>query len=183
MKIPQEGYSEAVSRRTDKQMAKIKRTNNDLRNIKQKIKDRATRNPLNIGGELRCSGRSSISCSTCGIRRVVFVTNKLSDKSWMRKGPKFYDDTRYTYVVICDTDTPDKLWWRPYIFRRDDFNLTTRNPWFSSFLVCSSILSRNSWLKPQALGYRINWERDIPYADAAGILLHINGKFTMGKLK
>jgi len=58
-------------------MAKIKRTNNDLRNIKQKIKDRATRNPLNIGGELWSSGRSSISCSTCGIRRVVFVTNKL----------------------------------------------------------------------------------------------------------
>jgi hypothetical protein len=35
----------------------------------------------------------------------------------------------------------------------------------------------------QALEYRINWEIYTPYADAAGILLHINGKFTMRKLK
>jgi hypothetical protein len=31
-----------------------------------KIKDRVTRTPLNTGGELRCSGRVSSSCSTSG---------------------------------------------------------------------------------------------------------------------
>jgi hypothetical protein len=29
----------------------------------------------------------------------------------------------------------------------------------------------------------INWEIYTPYAGAAGMLLHINGKFTMGKLR
>jgi len=38
-------------------MAKRKRTNDDLPNIKQKTKDRATRTPLKTGGELRWSGR------------------------------------------------------------------------------------------------------------------------------
>jgi hypothetical protein len=31
--------------------------------------------------------------------------------------------------------------------------------------------------------YRINWEIYTPYAGATGMLLYINGKFTMGKLK
>ena len=49
--------------------------------------------------------------------------------------------------------------------------LPKRNPWFSSFLVSSNPLSRKT--------YEIN----TPYAGAAGMLLHISGKFTMGKLK
>jgi len=40
-----------------------------------KTKDRVTRTPLKPGGELRCSGRVSSSCSTSGIRRVNIVTN------------------------------------------------------------------------------------------------------------
>jgi len=40
-----------------------------------KTKDRVTRTPLNSGGELRCSGRVSSSCSTSGTRRVNLVTN------------------------------------------------------------------------------------------------------------
>jgi len=36
---------------------KDKRTNNDLQNITQKSKDRATRIPLIPRGKLRCSGR------------------------------------------------------------------------------------------------------------------------------
>jgi hypothetical protein len=36
---------------------------------------------------------------------------------------------------------------------------------------------------PQALEYRINWERYNQFAGGSGMLLHINGKFTMGKLK
>jgi hypothetical protein len=40
------------------------------------------------------------------------------------------------------------------------------------------------WLQlNQAMKYRINWEIYTQYAGAAGLLLHINGKFTMGKFK
>jgi hypothetical protein len=34
-----------------------------------------TQTPLKIGGELRCSGKVSNSCSTSGTRRVNLVTN------------------------------------------------------------------------------------------------------------
>ena len=35
-----------------------------------KTKDRVTRTPLKTGGEIRCSGRGSSSCSTSGTCRV-----------------------------------------------------------------------------------------------------------------
>ena len=40
-----------------------------------KTKDRLTRTPLKTGGEFRCFGRASSSCSTSGTRRVNLVTN------------------------------------------------------------------------------------------------------------
>jgi hypothetical protein len=40
-----------------------------------KTKDRVTRTSLKTGGELRCSGRVSSSCSTSGTRRVNLVAN------------------------------------------------------------------------------------------------------------
>ena len=39
-----------------------------------KTKDRVTRTPLKTGGELRCSGRVSSSCSTSGTPHVNLVT-------------------------------------------------------------------------------------------------------------
>jgi hypothetical protein len=39
-----------------------------------KTKDRVTRTPLKTGGELRCSGRVSSSCSTSDTHRVNLVT-------------------------------------------------------------------------------------------------------------
>jgi hypothetical protein len=59
-------------------MAKGKGTNNDLQNITQKTKDRATRTPLNIRRELKCSGKVGSSCSTCDTRRVNFVASSVS---------------------------------------------------------------------------------------------------------
>ena len=41
-------------------------------------KDRVTRTPLKTGGELRCSGRVSSSCSTSVARRVNLVTNPVT---------------------------------------------------------------------------------------------------------
>ena len=40
-----------------------------------KTKDRVTRTPLKTGGERRCFGGVSSSCSTSGTRRVNLVTN------------------------------------------------------------------------------------------------------------
>jgi hypothetical protein len=40
-----------------------------------KTKDRETRTPLKIGGELRCSGRLNSSCTTSDYRRVNVVKN------------------------------------------------------------------------------------------------------------
>ena len=40
-----------------------------------KTKDRVTLTPLKTGGELRCSGSVSSSCSTSGTRRVNLVTH------------------------------------------------------------------------------------------------------------
>ena len=59
-------------------MKKDKKTNNDLQNITYKTKDRVTRTPLKPGGEFKCSGRVSSSCSTSGTRRVNLVTNPVT---------------------------------------------------------------------------------------------------------
>jgi hypothetical protein len=51
-----------------------------------KIKDRETRTPLKTGGELRCSGRVSSSCSTIGTRCVNIVTNPVISREWGKDG-------------------------------------------------------------------------------------------------
>ena len=48
----------------NEQKNKDKRTNNDLQNITQKTKDRATRIPLTTVGVPGCSGRVGSTCST-----------------------------------------------------------------------------------------------------------------------
>ena len=55
-----------------------------------KTKDRVTRTPLKSGGELRCSGRVSSSCSTSGTRRVSLVTNPVisrDDFNFTKRNP------------------------------------------------------------------------------------------------
>jgi hypothetical protein len=61
---------------------KYKRTNNNLKKHTHKTKDRVTETPLNTGGELRCSGRVSIFCSTSGTRRVNLLTNPVISQEW-----------------------------------------------------------------------------------------------------
>ena len=76
LKIPK-GQSESVYRRTDKQWPKEKVQKDKQRSTKHtyKTKDRVTRTPLKTGGELRCTGKVSSSCSNSGTRRVNLVTN------------------------------------------------------------------------------------------------------------
>ena len=58
---------------------------------------KVTRNPLKTGGgeggELRCSGRVSSSCSTSGIRRVNLVTNPVISHI-------YYIHIEYIYYVV-----------------------------------------------------------------------------------
>jgi hypothetical protein len=55
------------------------RTNNNLQNITEKIKDPATRTSLKTGGELWWYGSLSRSCCyTCGTCRVTLVTSPVA---------------------------------------------------------------------------------------------------------
>jgi hypothetical protein len=104
----QKGQSESINGRTDNTTAERKRTNNDLKNITQKTKDRVTRTPLTIGGELSCSWRVSGSCSTSDIRRATLVTNPVISHEWgkdrevLRQVEHILVIIRYTYIVDFD---------------------------------------------------------------------------------
>ena len=82
MKIPKGPSASVYRRRTDNPMAKKKVQKDKHRSTKHtyKTKDRVTRTPLKTGGELRCSGRVSSSCSTSGTRRVNLVTNTVINR-------------------------------------------------------------------------------------------------------
>jgi len=70
----------------------------------------------------------------------------------------------------------------------DDFNFTKRNPWPShggdrkSSLLTATFYQGNPD-RNHKLWNIVSIDMYTPYASAAGMLLHINGKFTMGKLK
>ena len=66
--------------------------------------------------------------------------------------------------------------------KTDDIHLTTGNPWFSIINVAlSNPISRKTWLEAQAgIPYQLRY---VYSTDTAVTLLHINGKFTNGKLK
>ena len=62
-----------------RQLPKVKVQWDKQRSTKHtyKTKDRVTRTPLTIGGELRCSGRVNNVCSTSDACRVYLLTNSL----------------------------------------------------------------------------------------------------------
>ena len=64
-------------------------------------------------------------------------------------------------------------------------NLTNKKPWFSSLMLAAFLYQgyhdRNH--KLWNIGSTETYIIYTPYAGAAGISLHINGKFAMGKLK
>jgi hypothetical protein len=66
-----------MDRQRNDQQKKDKRTTNDLHNTTHKTKDRVTRTPLKTGVELMYTGMVSSSCSTSGIRRVIFSMKKM----------------------------------------------------------------------------------------------------------
>ena len=92
---------------TQWQIEKVQKDKQQSTKHSYKTKERVTRTPLEIGGELRFPGRVSSSCSTRGTRRVNLVNSyKAGNKSGMRKGPRSVYDKWNISVVICDTDIP-----------------------------------------------------------------------------
>ena len=85
-----------------------------------------------------------------------------------------------TVVTIKNRTTIDTIH-RPKTNKANKDNFTTMNFWFGSFLLSSNPRSseRKSHQDLQAPGYQINWEIYTPYEITAGMLLHINGKFTV----
>jgi hypothetical protein len=112
------------------QMKKDKGTNNDLQNITHKIKDRVTRTPLkpewNHLLQKGSSGDNVINEERT--RKCLRQVEPIRGHLWHR-----YSETLEQTMV-------------PTVKRRsDNFNLTNRNPWFSSFLASSNPRSRKSW--------------------------------------
>jgi len=62
------------SKTTDNTMTKANKDKQRYTKLDIETNDRATRTPLKIGSELRCSSRVNSSCSTSDTRRVILVT-------------------------------------------------------------------------------------------------------------
>ena len=84
LKIPKGNQNPWIEEEQTKQWTKEKVQKDKQRSTKHthKTKDLVTRAPLRRGGELRCSGRVSSTCSTSGIRRVNLVTNPVISHEW-----------------------------------------------------------------------------------------------------
>jgi hypothetical protein len=65
-----------------------------------KTKDRVTWDPLKTGGELRCSGGLSSSCSTSGTRRVNLVTNPVISREWGKDREVFTTSGTYPWLFV-----------------------------------------------------------------------------------
>ena len=101
-----------------------------------------TRTAQTPGVKLGCSRRVGSSCSDSDTRRATHVNNPMVRNAWGKT--RFGISVNRTY---CATGIPNwltKSWWRPQNLWNDDFNLTSKNPWFSSFLVSSKPLSKKS---------------------------------------
>jgi hypothetical protein len=122
LKIPKGAIRIRISKKNRQhngQKKKYKRTNNDLQKHTYKTKDRVTRTPLKTGGERRCSGRVSSSCSG------LLLTRKLLNQGFLLVMLKssirqFYDrhhdlDDRYG-ISVPQTTTQEnpkqEIWLR-----------------------------------------------------------------------
>ena len=105
-------------------------------------KDRVTRTPQKTGGEDRCSGRRSSSCSTSDTRRVNLVTNPVISHERWKDQEVFTTSGTYPWSFVTHIFHSGQ---QSHGGDRKNVNLTKRNPWFSSFLVSINPLSRKSW--------------------------------------
>jgi hypothetical protein len=62
------------NRQHNGQIEKVRKDNQRSTKHTPNTKDRVTRTPLKTGGDIRCSGKVSSSCSTSGACRVNLIT-------------------------------------------------------------------------------------------------------------
>ena len=62
--------------------------------------DRVTRTPLKTGGERKCSGRVSSSCSISGTRRINLVTNPVISREWGKDREMFTTSETYPWSFV-----------------------------------------------------------------------------------
>jgi hypothetical protein len=93
---------------------KEKRQKDKQRSTKHthKTKDRVTRFPLKIGGELRYSGRVSSSCSTSGTRRVNLVTTPEINHGWGKDREVFTTSGTYPWLYDLPLVSPNSSYSR-----------------------------------------------------------------------
>ena len=77
-------------------------------------KEWATQTPMKTGGELRCSGRVSSSCSTCGTCHVTLVTNPVISHEWGKdriviSTNEAYNNVMWIFDNVCK-DTCESCW-------------------------------------------------------------------------
>jgi hypothetical protein len=65
-----------------------------------KTNDWLTRTPLKTGGEFRCFGRESSSCSTSGTCRVNLVTNPVISREWGKDREVFTTSGTYPWSLV-----------------------------------------------------------------------------------
>ena len=102
-------------------MAKTKRTKGQTtiyKTLHRKLKIEQ-RIPQKTEDELGCFGRVTNSCSTCGTRRVVLVTNPVISNERGKYRIVITTNATYTWSFVTQMFRN---------FRSDDINLTTRNP-------------------------------------------------------
>jgi len=115
-------------------MTKIKMINNDLKKTTQNSNDGTT---LKNTGELRCNGKGIKSCSTCGTRGVILVTNQVISHEWGKDRTVSKKKVVYMWSfvkqIFC-SGLPSHSSDRKTFERMASF---TRNPLFSCFFLSS----------------------------------------------
>ena len=96
--------------------------------------------------------------------------NEERTRLWLRQPEHIHDHLRHRHFVTVNS-------------RSDEFNVTTRNPWwFSSNLLLAEILYQWNPDRNHTMWNILLTGRYTPYACVAGMFLFINGKFFISKL-
>lgn len=112
----------------------------------------SSRNSIKTVDDIRCSRRSSRSCSTFGRSRDTReCTNSVISIFRVVPLEKGRQDFGYNDLSIsnCIQLLTANSWWRLWNFRVDNFNFTT---WIFKFLVNSSFYEHQSFIKEIIIG-------------------------------
>ena len=97
------------------------------RSTKYTHKDRLTRNPIETGGERKCSGGVNSSCSISGTRSDNLLTNPVMSHECGKDRELLTTGGTYPWLFVAQIFLNGQ-WWRPQKIRSDDFNLIKWNP-------------------------------------------------------